>query len=196
MNDSAPDTMNEPTHTVRNSLIDKARTFSLGADALHWSDAGGEGQLAFKDVRDLRLIAYTSPIGETYQCTLRGRNGGKVKLRSAHYQSLNNFEDRTATYAPFIRALASRIATAAPDTKFIAGSTAIWIVWLILGVLCLGVVLLLILSLFDGLPPVGAWVIAIAVCIAALPLVWRRIREGSAHDFDPAAPPPELIGAG
>jgi hypothetical protein len=188
--------MTEPTHTVRNSVADKARTFTLGPDALHWSDTGGEGQLAYKDVHDLRLIAYASPIGETFQCTLRGRNGDKVKLRSAHYRSLNDFEDRTATYTPFIRALTSHIAAAAPDAKFIAGSTALWIVWLIVGMLCFGVVLLLILSLFEGLPPVGAWVIAIAVCIASVPLAWRRIREGSAHSFDPLAPPPELIGQG
>ena len=188
--------MTEPTHTVRNSLADKARTFMLGPDALRWSDASGEGRLAYEDVRDMRLIAYASPIGETFQCTLRGRKGDKVKLRSAHYESLNNFEDRTATYAPFIRALAPRIATAAPDAKFIAGSTTLWIVWLVIGVLCLGVVLLLILSLFEGLPPIGAWVIAVGVCIASVPLAWRRMREGSAHSFDPAAPPPELIGRG
>jgi hypothetical protein len=196
MTDHATGTMTEPTHTVRNSLADKMRTFTLGPDALHWTDDGGEGQLAYRDVRVLRLIAYTSPIGETFQCTLRGRNGDKIKLRSAHYQSLNNFEDRTATYAPFMRALAPRIAAATPDAKFIAGSTALWTVWLILGVLCLGVVLLLILSLVEGLPPAGAWVIAIGVCIAAVPLAWRRIREGGANRFDPTALPPELIGRG
>jgi hypothetical protein len=196
MSDQATGTMSEPTHTVRNSLADKVRTFTLGPDALHWTGDAGEGQLAYKDVRDLRLISYTSPIGETFQCTLRGRDGKKIKLRSAHYQSLNNFEDRTASYAPFIRALTPRIAAAAPDAKFSAGSTALWIVWLILGVLCLGVVLLLILSLFEGLPPVGAWVIAIVVCIAAVPIAWRRIREGGAKQFDPAAPPPELTGRG
>lgn len=188
--------MSEPTHTVRNSLADKERTFMLGPDALRWTDAGGAGRLAYEDVRDMRLIAYTSPIGETFQSTLRGRNGSKIKLRSAHYRSLNNFEDRTVTYAPFIRALAPRIAAAAPDAKFIAGSTSLWIVWLILGVLCLGVALLLLLSLFEGLPPAGAWVIAIGVCIAAAPFAWRRIREGGARNFDPAAPPPELIGRG
>jgi len=57
MIDSAPDTMTEPAYTVRNSLIDKARTFSQGVDVLHWSEAGGESQ-----------------------------------FRSAHCQSLNNFD--------------------------------------------------------------------------------------------------------
>lgn len=38
--------MSEPAHSVRNSLIDQERSFSLGADALNWRDAAGEGQCA------------------------------------------------------------------------------------------------------------------------------------------------------
>lgn len=186
--------MTAPTHSVRNSLADKERSFTLGPDALHWSDAEGEGRMPYAEVRDMRLIAYTSPIGETYQCTVRATTGDKVKLRSAHYVSLNNFEDRGATYAPFVRALASRIAAAAPKAKFIEGSPALWVVWLIVGLLCLGVFVLLILSMFEDLPAAGPWVIAITVCAIAVPLTWRRVREGAAKTFDPAAPPPALIG--
>ena len=186
--------MTAPTHTVRNSLADKERSFTLGPDALQWSDAEGEGRMPYAEVRDMRLVAYTSPIGETYQCTVRANTGDKVKLRSAHYVSLNNFEDRGATYGPFVRALAPHIAAAAPKAKFIAGGTALWIVWLIVGLLCLGVFVLLILSMFEGLPAAGPWVIAIAVCAIAVPWTWHRVREGAAKAFDPAAPPPALIG--
>jgi hypothetical protein len=30
--------MTAPAHSVRNSLADKERSFTLGPDALHWSD--------------------------------------------------------------------------------------------------------------------------------------------------------------
>lgn len=186
--------MTGPTHTVRNSLIDKVRTFTLRADALHWSEDGGQGELAYDDVRDMRLVAYASPGGQTFQCTLRGHKGGKVKLRSHHYESVGMFEDRTATYAPFVQDLARRAAAAAPDAKFVAGSTALWIVWLVVGVLCALVVVLLILSLFEGLPAAGAALVAIVICLAAIPRVWRHAREGNARAFDPAAPPPDLLG--
>ena len=186
--------MTAPTHSVRNSLADKERSFTLGPDALHWSDAESEGRMPYAEVRDMRLIAYISPIGETFQCTIRARTGGNAKLRSAHYRSLNNFEDRGASYAPFVRALAPRIAAAAPKAKFIAGGMALWIVWLIVGLLCVGVFVLLILSMFEGLPAAGPWVIAIAVCAIAVPWTWRRVREGATKTFDPAAPPPALIG--
>jgi len=188
--------MPEPVHSVRNSLIDKERSFSLGADALHWRDAAGEGRMPYAEVRDMRLIGYTALIGEALQCTLRDRNGGKVKIRSAHYRSLGNFEDRTATYAPFVAGLAKRIAAQAPDAKFIAGSTALWIVWLVLGVLCAIVVGLLILSLFDGVPPAAPAIMAVVICIAAVPIAVHRIRSDRARRFDPETPPQDLLGVG
>jgi hypothetical protein len=186
--------MTAPVHSVRNSLIDKERHFTLGDDALRWSETGGaEGHMPYADIRDMRLIAYTSPIGGALQCTLRSKSGGKVKLRSAHYRSLNNFEDRSATYGPFVSALAERVAEAT-DAKFIAGSTGLWLLWLIVGLLFLGLVVVLVLSMFEGLPPAGPWVIAIAVCLIAVPWVWLRLREGKAETFDPEAPPPALLG--
>ena len=186
--------MTETSHSVRNSLIDKERVFCLGSDALLWSETGGEVRLPYDGVRDLRLIAYGSPAGETFQCTLRSRKHGKVKIRSHHYASLGLFENRTASYTPFIRELAARVAAGSPNARFLAGSTALWFVWLVIGLLCVGVAVLLILSLFVGVPPAGAGLIAVVICLAAAPLIWRRVREGSARTFDPAAPPPELIG--
>lgn len=188
--------MSEPAHSVRNSLIDQERSFSLGADALNWRDAAGEGQMAYADVRDMRLIGYTSPIGEARQCTLRGRLGGRVKIRSAHYRGLGNFEDRTETYAPFVAGLAKRVAAQSPQAKFIAGSTGLRIVWLVLGVLCAIVVGLLVLSLFEGVPPAAPAIVAVAICVAAVPIAIRRLRADRARSFDPEALPKDLLGTG
>lgn len=183
------------THSVRNSLADRERTFALGGNALHWRDDKAKGAMPYADVRDMRLISYASPNGTCFQCALRGKSGDKVKLRSQHYVSLNNFDDRRQSYAPFVRELASRVAARSPEAAFIAGSTGLWIVWLVVGVLCAGFVLLLILSLFEALPPIGAWVIAAVIVLASLPLAWRQMKAGAARRFDPLAPPPELIGA-
>ena len=188
--------MTEPAHTVRNSLIDKERSFTLGEDALTWRDDAGEGRLAYADVRDMRLIGYPSLIGEALQCTVRGRRHGKVKIRSAHYRGLGDFEDRTETYAPFVAALAKRVAARAPDARFIAGSTGLRIVWLVLGVLCAIVVGLLVLTLFEGVPAAAPAIMAVAICIAAVPIAIRRVRADGARTFDPEAPPKDLLGGG
>lgn len=115
------------THSVRNSLADRERTFALGGDALHWRDDKAKGAMPYADVRDMRLISYASPNGTCFQCALRGKSGDKVKLRSQHYVSLNNFDDRRQSYAPFVRELASRVAARSPEAAFIAGSTGLWI---------------------------------------------------------------------
>jgi hypothetical protein len=187
--------MTSPTHSVRNSLIDNERSFTLGAEALCWRDKAGEGRMPYAEVGEMRLIGYASPIGETFQCTVRARDGETVKLRSAHYRSFSNFEDRTSTYTPFVSELARRIAATAPDARFVTGNNALWFTWLVIGVLCAIVVALVILSLFEDVPPAAGGIAAIAICIAAVPLIIQRIRHDRARRFDPEAPPPALIGA-
>jgi len=142
----------------------------------------------------MQLISYASPIGLALQCTLLSRSGDKIKLRSAHYRGLGDFEDRTATYAPFVRALAAQVATSAPDAKFIAGSTGLWILWLIVGLIWLGVLALFSLSLFEW-SLLGGLAMALGLGAICLPLIWRGVREGGARTFDPKAPPAALIGA-
>jgi len=190
-----PNDMTAPTHTVRNSLLDKERTFTLGADALCWRDRNGEGQIPYANVREMRLISYTSLVGEAFQCTVRARNDDLAKLRSAHYWRLGDFEDRTSTYAPLVAGLAKRIAANAPGARFVTGSTALWITWLVIGILCAIVVALVILSLFESVPPAACGIAAIAICIGAAPIVIHRARHDRARRFDPEAPPPELLGA-
>jgi hypothetical protein len=52
----------------------------------------------------------------------------------------------------------------------------------------------LILSLFEGAPPAAPAIMAIAICLAAVPIAIRRIRTDRGRTFDPAKPPPERLG--
>jgi hypothetical protein len=56
-------------------------------------------------------------------------------------------------------------------------------------------VALTILSLFEGAPPAAGAIVAIAICIAAVPIAIHRLRQDRARRFDPEAPPMELIRA-
>lgn len=184
----------DPTHTVRNSLIDRERTFSLGTGALQWKEAGGRGELRYAAVRRMRLIAYPSTGGEHCQCTLSAGRGRKVKLRSHHYSSLGAFEDRTDTYAPFVRELSRRIAAAAPDARFLAGSTGMWFVWLGLFATVAMVVALLLLALLGGGAQEAGVVAPLVALTFAVPAGWKVLRRGKAAEFDPADPPADLLG--
>ena len=186
--------MTELIHSVRNSLASGERTFRLSNDALCWTEFGrAQRCLAYADIRAMQLVSYASPIGRALQCMLRSKAGGKIKLRSAHYRGLGDFEDRTNTYGPFIRALAGRIGAANPDATFIAGSTGLWILWLVVGLIWVGVVGLLSLALFET-SLLGTLAIALGFGAVFPPLIWREVRSGGAKTFDPHTPPGTLLG--
>ena len=187
--------MTGPTHSVRNSLIDRERTFSLGTEALQWKETGRHGELPYAAISRMRLIAYPSTGGEHRQCSLFASRGRKIKLRSHHYRSLGAFDDRTDTYAPFVRELSRRIAAASPGAKFLAGSTSMWLVWLGLSTL-IAVVGILLLTVVVGGEVLQAGVIAPLVVLAiVVPGAWKILRRGKAVEFDPAEPPADLTGA-
>lgn len=160
-----------------------------------WTEPGRPGRcLAYADIREMQLISYASPIGQALQCMLRSRSGEKVKLRSAHYRGLGDFEDRAATYVPFVRALAAQIAAAAPEATFVAGSTGLWILWLAVGLIWLSVLAIFSLAIFD-LPLLESLAVALGLGAVCVPLIWHEVSKGGARTFDPKAPHAALLGA-
>ena len=175
-------------------MIDRERVWSLGPDALHWKSEKREGHIPYADIRKMRLIAYANTGGEQYQCAVSTLRQGKIKIRSHHYVSLGNFEDRTATYAPFIRALLDRVAAASPQAAFRAGGLGYQIMWISVFVLDVSVLVLMGLALL-GSADVSLNIMAVlAGMVLILPFIWRQIGRNRGHRFDPAAPPGELIG--
>jgi len=183
-----------PTHTVRNSLIDRQRAWTIGPDALHWREARRQGSIPYGDIRQVRLISYANTGGEQYQCVVTAAGRGRVKIRSHHYVSLGNFEDRTATYAPLIRDLLKRVAAASPGATFVAGSIGLLIVWMVVLLLFILGVATAVLAYFDGLAGTWKFAITVGVLILSGPLIWRRLAAGAVRPFDPADPPPNLLG--
>jgi len=186
--------MTELSYTVRLNFFAKERTYRLSDDALTWQDADGNGRLAFADVHQVRLSADPSFGKDRSRCTLLDREGHKLKLDSKHFKELGTLEDRSSTYTPFVRALLQRVAAAAPHARFVAGSTAVWAVWVGLTVVYAIVILLLIAAVLGG-ASLGVEVIVVLIPLMLLgPGMWRAVRRGRATTFDPAYPPPELLG--
>lgn len=190
--------MTEWAHRVRNSMFGAERTYRLTPEALCWTETGkSDGRLAYADARAMQLISYASPIGRALQCKVTSAAGDRALLRSAHYLSLGAFEDRTDSYGPFVRELARRIHKTNPGATFVAGSTGLWILWLAVGLLWVGVIALLAAALFETVfdaPLLGSFAVALGVCAVCLPLIWREVRSGGSTRFDPLAPPEALLG--
>jgi hypothetical protein len=102
-------------------------------------------------------------------------------------------EDRSASYAPFVRELVARIARANPDVRIIAGRTraaqAVWIVLLISSLLVLAAASILVLS--GEFPWQGSFVFVIL--IGFLPMTWRTARQPGPRVIDARSIPPELL---
>ncbi|MEM9590578.1 MAG: hypothetical protein AAF967_04465 [Pseudomonadota bacterium] len=187
--------MTDGAYRVRNGIFGAERRYRLTRDALCWAESGRlDGRLTYADTRSLRLMSYASPIGRALQCTLKGKAGDKVIIRSAHYVDLDEFEDRSERYGPFVRELTTRIAKANPNAKFTAGSTLFWIAWLAIGAIWAVVLAFFSVALFETSLLAG---LAIALSLGAicLPLIWHEVRQGGSRSFDPLNPPIELVGA-
>lgn len=182
------------THTTRNSLADKQRSYTLGNDALHWTDKDGGGEIGYADVSKVRLNSYPSTDGDFYQVKLSARRGKGLKIRSHDNARLGVFEDKTQTYTPFVRELLRRIAASAGETRFLAGSSGLWIVWLVVAVLWMLGLLLMAALLISGVENYFSLVFAITLLFSVAPFIFKAVRKGGAKTFDPANPPAELIG--
>ena len=185
-----------PAHSVRNSLRDKETAFRLGDNALNWDNGRDQGSIPYQDIEHLNLITYgadaADPDAIHGQMIIRTKAGKTVKLRSHHMKGLGSFENRSATYVPFVRELCRRAAAANPDTYFVSGSSGLRTVWLVIAIL-VGVV-----SLALGLVLLAEGFRAgmLAGSLLSAYLSWtsfKRFRAYRANTFDPANPPDELF---
>jgi len=117
------------TYSVRPNLFSGPQTYELQSDALVVRKGAKTRRVPYGDIKSLRLIDYANFGGRQRQCTLKTDAHGKLKVRSHHYVSLGNFENRSTTFDPFIRELCGCIRTANPDAEFVRGSGSLQIVW-------------------------------------------------------------------
>jgi len=130
----------DPTYTLRLSLAREATTFRLSEDALHCTTATGTRTLPFAEIGMVRV--YESP-GQTSlfgqiapsfaRCVIRPRRGRAIVLSSKHFIGLGRFEDRSATFRPFVDTLLARLGSANPRAQLLAGMPPVlWWTWVAL----------------------------------------------------------------
>jgi len=186
--------MNETSYRVRNGVLGGERRYRLSRDALCWTESGKtDRRLPYADTRSMQLVSYASPAGRALQCKLTSKTGDKVIVRSAHYLDLGEFEDRSESYGPFLRELARRIHAANPDTRFTAGSTLFWILWLAIAAIWAVVIAFFSVALFET-SLLGGLAVALSLGAICVPLIWHEVRQGGSRSFDPLDPPEALAG--
>jgi len=119
------------TYGLRANATEHEAIWTLEPDALTLTGGGAltaETVLRFpyRNVAEVQLsFAPTRADRGRYRCRVRMRSGQSVEIISTHYAGIMNFEDRSATYTPFVRELVARIAAVNPDCRFRSGKSPI-----------------------------------------------------------------------
>lgn len=176
------------------------REWRVGDDALVMvSPSGGEKRTLWKDVIGVRL--YHEELRRRpwrYAFELHTRQGGRIVIDNAHWAGGSDYEDRSTSYTPFVRAALARIAAANPKARLLTGETQKRYFFLmltaLLAIAALAFALLLIRTPLDATP--FAAPVKLGLILLLLPVFWlgvlRSLPRGAPLDCVPErALPPE-----
>jgi hypothetical protein len=130
--------MQPVVYRSRRSAVSRSeRAWRVDEDALVVCAASGrERRVVWADVVSVRLCrepARGRPWRHVFE--LQPRHGRKIELDNAHYAGAAGFEDRSATYAPFVRAALARVAAESPKARALIGETPTRYFLLLIGAL-------------------------------------------------------------
>jgi hypothetical protein len=191
--------LSEASYEFRGSLRTQTQTYAATDDALSWPG----GRLAFEDIASLRLyrvpgmrsLGYGTVVRASRRCTIRARDGKKIVLTDQHFLGFGRFEDRSAAYVPFVRALIASVAACSPGTRLFVGMPpALWWYWfLMFGTLALGLAVIIVFGTiglvaegqFTWAP--GGFVLLMAAIGIGPAQYLRGLWRHRPHPFDPAS---------
>lgn len=169
-------------YNFRRSVLERDRTYVLYPDRIEIEGAERPHVYLLSDVKGVRLKYEHTKQREYYQCLIDTRRG-RINLRHLHWQQFARFEDRRATYTPFVKAVLAQLATY-PGVRFKAGSMANFISAIIGMPVMAGLVYLCASLGRTGLAVFAGFMFALCVWMVG-PSRPRRL--------DPLAPPADLL---
>ena len=118
--------MTEFRYSFRPSAFGRRRTFRLDGDALHLDVGGKKRKIKYRDVRSVRLYKRTMPRQAavrhrvTVWCAVYSPRGVEAQISPLHSAGFGRWDDRSAAYAPFVRALLAALRRENPDLKIVS----------------------------------------------------------------------------
>jgi hypothetical protein len=194
MNEPAP-----PTYVARANVLEHEAIWRLAPDALELQGGPTAGpdvvmRFPYRDIAGLRLSYAPSRVDSArYRCDLTMRSGGKVAILSTHYAGFADFEDRAATYAPFVRALIAKVAAANPAARFRSGKNPIIYSAEHLFLLAMIALLVYVLSITGWGPFSDSSWAKLFIVIGFIPLLVVYTRKNWPGRFKPDAIPQDVL---
>lgn len=154
---------------------------------------GSEQRIAWRDVTALRIRFYpTIAKPWLHQFRIESRNAG-MTIDNGHFAGLADFEDRSASYSPFVRAALDRIRERAPNAQVHVGSRPLAF-WASMAFVALGLALLAVVVIALPFPaplPVAA-VAKLGIIVYGIVMMLRWIRRNWPRNGDLASAAKEL----
>ena len=188
--------MAEATYRFRRSLRTDEQSFTVTDDVL----IAVFGAVPLADIAEVRVLA-TPGLRSIYgvvapaarSCTISCRDGRKIRLSSLHFLGFGRFEDRSATYVPFIRTLISNLRARSPGTRLLSGMppTTWGCLTLFFVALSLGLAAIVVLGaiglVMNHQVTVGSVLVLLALALIAIgPISYLlALRRSRPHSLDP-----------
>ncbi len=142
--------------------------------------AGREKRYRWRDIVSVGLYRDPAPNRPwRYVFELQPRDARKIIIDNAHCVNRGDFEERSDSYAPFVRAAVHSLAAANPKVRALVGDTGKrWFFLLIGALIALGVLAYLLATVhtpIDALPYAG--LIKLAIILLMLPVFWRWVLQ-------------------
>jgi hypothetical protein len=193
------------TYATRPSIATVETTYQVTDDELIWASGPTQHRMRLGDIQSVRL--FTSPsanyrfmgnaaFGGFELFIVKARDGRTVSVTSKHFQSVAVFEDRGATFVPFVDAVMARVAAINPAAVFLAGMpSGVWWLWVgVLAVLVLGVIfgILTVSSAVTGGGSLEGLILGLVFTVGtgiSLRSAWSVVSRGRQKSFDPGMGP-------
>ena len=178
----------------RNALAHGDREWRIEPDALVAVGARGQKRCAnWKDVKCVRLgPAPTRLKPWRHVFEMRLKDGRSITIDNAHCAKLAVFEDRSDSYAPFVRAALSRIHAANPKVRALIGQSkwrhGLFMVMALMGLAAAAVALILVPTPFDAAPATALIKLLLVLLMLPTFAIWclKAFPRGAPLDRIPA----------
>jgi hypothetical protein len=174
----------------RASIQEKGETvWRAFPDRLEYHDAGGalRGVVPFDRVTRVRLAFAPGRLQQKRFLMELSGTRSQFNLSNMHFKGIAQFEDRTDTFFPLVRAVVAGVHAANPNASFRAGEKPAYYVFLLAFVLVVYALLALVLFTLPVVP--GNFTISIliklGIILVSLPLLLSWGIHARPRRFDP-----------
>lgn len=171
------------------------RVWIVDPEALVWTGADGTfARMPWPEVTAIRLTyAPTRLKTWRYKLTLKARNGASWVIDNTHFRGIGDFEDRSASFSPFVLACVERVRDRAPGAVARLGSDPV-AYWAQVGFVAAMFALLAVVIVVLPTPFGGVIWVKLALIALTLPVMFSFVTKSwpKAVALRPEAFQPEL----